>query len=372
MSRMKSRRTEPATPPRELTVELGSRSYPIHVGPGLLTDEARFAEALPGGPVLIVTNDVVAPLYLDTLVATLARRDPQILILPDGERHKNLENFTRIIDALARQGVTRDGVIVALGGGVVGDVAGFAAATYMRGIAFLPCPTTLLAQVDASVGGKTAVNHPAGKNLVGAFHQPVAVVMDTDTLATLPEREFRAGLAEVIKAALIRDAEFFGWLEENAQALMARRNDTLSSAIERACRIKADIVAADERERGERALLNLGHTFAHAIETETGYSRLLHGEAVAMGLVMAARLSCAKGLLKPQDADRIAAVLAKVGLDTAPPGDLEPERLLQRMYLDKKALAGRLRLVLLERIGHAVVRDDLHAGSVRDAMLAAG
>lgn len=353
---------------RTLTVDLGERAYPIHIGPGVLADAARLRPALPAGPLLVVSNETVAPLYLARLREGLAGRQADALVLPDGERHKTLESFRRITDRLAAGGCTRDGAVVALGGGVISDLAGFAAACYMRGIAFVACPTTLLAQVDASVGGKTGVNHPSGKNLIGAFHQPAGVFVDTDTLATLPEREFRSGLAEVVKAALICDAPFFQWLEQHADALAAREAGALAEAIERACRIKAAIVAADERECGRRALLNLGHTFAHAIETETGYGRFLHGEAVAMGLAMAAWLSVRTGLTRAS-AERLERLLERMGLATRAPGELAPERLLERMRLDKKALAGRLRLVLLEEIGHATVRDDVPDRAVLDAMV---
>lgn len=347
------------TQPFEVRIELGPAAYSVWVGQGLLGDGARLRGAVRGNQALIVSNETVAPLYLDPVRAALADLAQEALILPDGERHKNLDEWRRVHDRLIAGGFLRDACVIALGGGVVGDLAGFAAATYMRGIDFVQIPTTLLAQVDASVGGKTAVNHAAGKNLIGAFHQPRLVLADLDTLATLPEREFRAGLAEVIKYGLIRDAEFFDWLERNVAALLGRDPQALRHAVVESVRHKAAVVAADEREHGARALLNLGHTFGHALEALTDYRRYLHGEAVAIGMLLAARLSARLGTLALADPERVAALLGRAGLPLEPPPEIEPAALLERMRLDKKNRAGALRLVLLDALGAARVRDDV-------------
>ncbi len=280
-----------------LDVDLGVRSYPIHIGPGLIDDPELYRPHVSGSQVLIVTNEIVAPLYLDRVEQALRGFQLARVVLPDGEKYKNLEVWNRIMDALLENRFARDCTLVALGGGVVGDMAGFAAACYQRGVAFIQVPTTLLAQVDSSVGGKTGVNHALGKNMIGAFHQPRAVIADTDTLSTLPDRELSAGVAEVIKYGLIRDREFFYWLEANIGPLLERDTEALTFAIERSCRNKAEVVAADEREAGQRALLNLGHTFGHAIETGMGYGAWLHGEAVGTGMCMAADLSFRLGWL---------------------------------------------------------------------------
>ncbi|NBU25070.1 MAG: 3-dehydroquinate synthase [Gammaproteobacteria bacterium] len=356
------------SPTPALTVGLGDRSYPIYVGDGLLGDAALVGAVL-GGPqgarkVAVVTNDIVGPLHAPRLQSAAAAARgaaaPPLLeiVLPDGERHKTLETVSRIIDALVANRFARDDLIVALGGGVVGDMAGFAAACYQRGIGFVQLPTTLLAQVDSSVGGKTGVNHPGGKNLIGAFHQPQAVVADTATLRTLPPRELRAGLAEVVKHALICDAELFAWLEANADALLGLEPAALTHAVRRCCAIKAGIVARDERETGERALLNLGHTFGHAIETVTGYGPWLHGEAVGVGLAMAAGMSQRAGWLPAADAARLDALLARLGLRTEARGSVTPDAARAAMRLDKKVRAGRVRLVLLKGIGQAFLSDD--------------
>lgn len=342
-----------------IRVALGARTYVVHVGPGLLGDTSLLATGIGAGRVLVVTDETVAPLYLDRVEKNLGGYRPDRLVLPDGESAKTLESMARIIDRLAEGGCRRDATLVALGGGVIGDLVGFAAACYMRGIGFLQIPTTLLAQVDASVGGKTGVNHPAGKNLMGAFHQPRAVVADTTTLTTLPEREYRAGLAEVVKASMIRDDGFFEWLESTQGQLARREEPALTGAITRAVRLKADIVADDERETGARALLNLGHTFAHALETTTGYRRWLHGEAVAIGLAQASRLAVRLGRCDPVRADRVIALLGSLGLETRIPGDLEPATLIRAMRLDKKATAAGLRLVLPDDARGAVVADDV-------------
>jgi 3-dehydroquinate synthase len=340
-------------------VSLGERSYSVHVGRHLLDDSSVFSDVLGGGRVLVVTNETVAPLYLEHLENTLGARLADSLVLPDGESYKTLDTVSRIFDRLAAGHFRRDTILVALGGGVIGDLAGFAAACYMRGIAFVQVPTTLLAQADASVGGKTGVNHPSGKNLIGAFHQPRAVLADTATLDTLPDREYRAGLAEVVKAAMIADADFFDWLESNSDEVHGRHAASLIELISRAVRIKADIVAGDEREAGQRALLNLGHTFAHALETTTGYRRWLHGEAVAIGLVQATRLALRMGRCEATVPHRISSLLEGLGLPTAIPADLGAEALRAAMGLDKKAHAGGLRLILPEAVGKAVVADDV-------------
>jgi 3-dehydroquinate synthase len=336
----------------KIDVCLGARGYPIYVGEGLLNHGSLIEETLPGPDILIVTNDVVAPLYLESLRKALSHCSVRELVLPDGEQFKTLDTVSKIFDELVAAGLGRDCTVVALGGGVVGDMAGFAAACYQRGVGFVQVPTTLLAQVDSSVGGKTAVNHPAGKNLIGAFYQPVCVVADTTTLATLEEREYRAGLAEVIKYGLILDAGFFDWLEQALPALLRRETAALEKAITRSCQIKADIVARDETEQGVRALLNLGHTFGHAIEAVYGYGRWLHGEAVAAGMTMAAEFSARLGHLSASAADRLAMVLEASGLPTRPPA-LDYQRFVAALNRDKKVRAGQLRLVLLDDIGHA-------------------
>jgi 3-dehydroquinate synthase len=338
--------------PTTITVELGDRSYPIAIGAGLLGGY-DFSPYLAGRQCLVVTNETVAPLYLDRLIGSLPCRRVDSIALPDGEAHKTLESAAAVMDRLVGMRAGRDATVLALGGGVVGDVAGFAAACYMRGIDFVQVPTTLLAQVDSSVGGKTGVNHARGKNLIGAFHQPKLVLIDTDTLGSLPQRELRAGLAEVIKHGAIADAVFFAWLEKNVPALDARDPDALAFAIRRSCEIKAAVVAADEREHGTRALLNFGHTFGHAIETALGYGEWLHGEAVAAGMVMAARLSG----LDAAEVDRLRRALQAAGLPASPP-EIGPDALRAAMDLDKKATAGKLRFVLLKRIGEAFATSD--------------
>ncbi|MGH8495678.1 MAG: 3-dehydroquinate synthase [Gammaproteobacteria bacterium] len=340
-----------------LEVSLGPRSYPIHIGPGVLSRADLFTDRLRGRDVLVVTDETVAPLYLARVRTSLSAFRAADLILPPGEASKTLETASRVIDALITRGFQRDATVVALGGGVVGDIAGFAAACYQRGIAWLQVPTTLLAQVDSSVGGKTGVNHEAGKNLIGAFHQPVAVIADTDTLATLDERQFRAGLAEVVKYGIICDADFFAWLEMNLTHLLAREPQALAHTIRRSCEIKAAIVASDEREREGRALLNLGHSFGHAIEAVAGYGQWLHGEAVAAGMCMAADMSRRMQSLDDAGAGRIVALLRAAGLPTAASG-LNPAQLRTAMSLDKKQLGGRLRLVLVGAIGSAGVTSD--------------
>lgn len=346
---------------KTLTVELGSRSYPIHIGQQLLGNAELLTRHIRGRQVMVVTNDTIAPLYLENVRQQLADFQTASVILPDGEQYKNLDTLNTIFTALLKQRFNRDCTLVALGGGVVGDITGFAAASYQRGVAFLQIPTTLLAQVDSSVGGKTGVNHPLGKNMIGAFHQPGCVVIDTDTLDTLDDRQLSAGLAEVIKYGLIRDAGFFEWLEANMAALRVRDKQALSHAIEHSCSIKAEIVAADERESGQRALLNLGHTFGHAIETGTGYGNWLHGEAVATGMLMAADLSARHGWLPADVVQRTKHLLQLAGLPTSPPAEMNEAQFMEFMAIDKKVVEGELRLVLLKAIGDAIVTGDFKA-----------
>jgi 3-dehydroquinate synthase len=336
-----------------LRVALGERSYPIHIGRDLLGREDLYAP-LAGRAVAVVTNGVVAPLYLQRVRAAIERAGAQAaeVVLEDGEQAKRWENVDRICGELLASRVGRDGLVVALGGGVIGDLAGFAAAVYQRGIDLLQVPTTLLAQVDSSVGGKTAINHARGKNMIGAFHQPVGVLSDVATLDTLPDRELRAGLAEVIKHAAALDGAFFGWLELNVPRLLQRDGDALAYAIRRCCELKAEVVAADEREAGRRALLNFGHTFGHAIELAAGYGSWLHGEAVAAGMVMGAELSRRMGLVPGQDVERLRELIRQAGLPVTGPA-IPPERLLSLMATDKKAAQGQVRFVLLESLGRA-------------------
>jgi len=325
--------------------------------------------AIPARDVLLVTNTTVGPLYSDRLAAALAPRRCIEVELPDGETHKTLANVSRILDVLVANRLGRDACVVALGGGVVGDMAGFAAACYQRGIAFVQVPTTLLSQVDSSVGGKTGVNHPGGKNLIGAFHQPAAVFADTETLNTLPDRELRAGLAEVIKYGLIVDREFFDWLEAHAADLLARDPDALTHAIKRSCQIKADIVARDEREQGDRALLNLGHTFGHAIESATNYSSWLHGEAVGAGMLLAADMSKRLGWMSSTDVERVEGILRRFGLPVDV-STVSAGTLAEKMKIDKKVAAGRVRLVLLKAIGKSVVTGEYADAALRETLQA--
>ena len=341
---------------RTLNVDLADRSYPIHIGTGLLGRGDLIAAHLPQKRAVVVTNETVAPLYLDTLSRALQGSGVAVvpIVIADGEAHKSWQTLNAIFDALLENRCERRTTIVALGGGVVGDLAGFAAAVYQRGVPFVQIPTTLLAQVDSAVGGKTAINHPLGKNMVGAFYQPRVVLADTDTLRTLPERELAAGLAEVIKYGLIRDRAFFDWLETNMDALLAKDPMALAHAIEQSCRNKAEIVGLDERETGVRALLNFGHTFGHAIEAGTGFGTWLHGEAVAAGMVLAARLSQRMGRLGAEEVDRTVKLLARAGLPVEAP-DLGLARYLDLMGHDKKVEGGRLKFILLEDIGSAFV-----------------
>ena len=350
-----------------LTVNLSERSYPILIGAGLLSSPTVLAGHIPAGDVLLISNTVVAPLYAERVKRALPGRRLIEVILPDGEAHKTLGSASRVFDVLIANRFGRDGVIVALGGGVIGDLAGFAAACYQRGIGFVQLPSTLLADVDSSVGGKTAVNHPGGKNLIGAFHQPRAVLIDTDLLATLPLRELRAGLAEVIKYGLIWDRAFFAWIEANIETLLARDSAALTHLIHRSCQIKAEIVSRDEREQGERALLNFGHTFGHAIEVATGYTQWLHGEAVGMGMVLAADLSQRLGQLEASDLRRLVALLERAGLPVTAPR-IGADKAFDYMRIDKKVKSGRVRLVLLRGIGAAQLSGDYSDAALQSTL----
>lgn len=352
-----------------LKVELGDRSYSIYIGTGLLDQEVLIGSAFKSRKAVVVTNETVAPLYLERMLATLSRADIEAfpVILPDGERFKHWETLNQVFDALLATRCERSTTLVALGGGVIGDMGGFAAACYQRGMPFIQVPTTLLSQVDSSVGGKTAINHPLGKNMIGAFYQPKLVLADISTLNTLPDRELKAGLAEVIKYGLIRDLPFFEWLESNIDALLARNPDALIEAVRRSCANKAEVVAADERESGDRALLNLGHTFGHAIETGLGYGEWLHGEAVAAGTLIAAELSCQLGWFDRGSLQRIESLFIQVGLPVKAPA-MSIERYLELMSHDKKVEDGRLRLVLLTAIGRSVVSDAANAAQIGAAI----
>ena len=341
-----------------LKVELGERSYPIYIGEGLLGQPQLLAPHIAGRQVAVISNVTVAPLYLERLTASLGAYSVLPVVLPDGEAFKNWETLQTIFDALLTARLDRRATVIALGGGVIGDMAGFAAACYQRGVDFIQVPTTLLSQVDSSVGGKTGINHPLGKNMVGAFYQPNAVLIDTTTLASLPARELSAGLAEVIKYGFICDEPFLGWLDEHMDALRAVDSQALTLAIRRSCEAKARVVGADERETGVRATLNLGHTFGHAIETHMGYGVWLHGEAVGAGTAMALEMSMRLGWISQAERDRGIRLLKRAGLPVVPPAEMTPADFLEHMAIDKKVLDGRLRLVLLRQIGEAVVTDD--------------
>jgi len=351
-----------------LQVSLAERTYPILIGQSLLSEEGVLARQLAARDLLLVSNTTVAPLYAERVRASLPDRRIVDVRLPDGEQYKTLDYVSRVLDVLVANRFGRDAVVLALGGGVVGDLAGFAAACYQRGIAFAQLPTTLLAQVDSSVGGKTGVNHPGGKNLIGAFHQPCAVIADTTTLRTLPLRELRAGLAEVVKYGLVFDLSFLDWIEANVDGLLRLDDAVLAHAIYRSCQLKAEIVRRDEREAGDRALLNLGHTFGHAIETATGYTEWLHGEAVAAGMLIAADMSSRLGLLPVADVERVRDLLRRIGLPVdAPRFGAGPA--MDHMRVDKKVQSGRIRLVLLEKLGKARLMadypDDVLASTLR-------
>ncbi|EAR5800116.1 3-dehydroquinate synthase [Salmonella enterica] len=341
-----------------ITVTLGERSYPITIAAGLFNEPASFLPLKSGDQVMLVTNETLAPLYLDKVRGVLQRAGVNVdsVILPDGERYKSLTVLDTVFTALLKKPHGRDTTLVALGGGVIGDLTGFAAASYQRGVRFIQVPTTLLSQVDSSVGGKTAVNHPLGKNMIGAFYQPASVVVDLDCLKTLPARELASGLAEVIKYGIILDADFFTWLEGNLDALLRLDGPAMAYCIRRCCELKAEVVAADEREAGLRALLNLGHTFGHAIEAEMGYGNWLHGEAVAAGMVMAACTSERLGQFSSADTRRIIALLRRAGLPVNGPREMSAQAYLPHMLRDKKVLAGELRLVLPLAIGKSEVR----------------
>jgi 3-dehydroquinate synthase len=352
-----------------LNVDLGERGYPILIGRGLIEDAQALERHIPARDIVLVSNVTVAPLYAKKLARSLASKRIVEIDLPDGEQHKTLSTVSRILDVMVANRLGRDCAVIALGGGVVGDMAGFAAASYQRGVAYVQIPTTLLAQVDSSVGGKTGVNHPGGKNLIGAFHQPIVVIADTSTLDTLPPRELRAGLAEVIKYGLIRDSAFFDWLELNLDRLLNRDADALAHAIARSCEIKAEIVGRDEREQGERALLNLGHTFGHAIESATGYKTWLHGEAVGAGMLMAAAMSRECGEMRPEDVDRLRKMLEKTGLPITAK-EVSIDTALENMQIDKKVKSGRIRLVLLRGIGTSYVTADYPDTALRRTLAA--
>ena len=354
-----------------VSVALGARAYPIHVGQRLLGRSDLLLPYLRQPKVAIVSNTTVAPLYLQRFAKPLrdAGVDVVEIVLPDGERFKNWQTLNSIFDVLLERGCERSTTLIALGGGVIGDMTGFAAACYQRGMPFIQVPTTLLSQVDSSVGGKTAINHPLGKNMIGAFYQPAIVLADTDALDTLPDRELRAGLAEVIKYGLIRDLPFLAWLEANLERLLAREPQSLAYAVCRSCENKAEVVVADEHENGERALLNIGHTFGHAIETGMGYGEWLHGEAVAAGTMMAAELSRLLGWIDDADIARVEALFARAGLPVFGPA-MDVERYLELMQHDKKVQNGRLRLVLFSAIGRAVVSDGAAPAQIAAAITA--
>lgn len=352
-----------------LNVALAERSYPIHIGSGLLNDTQLLLQHLKQKHVAIVTNTTVAPLYLEKISKPLRDAGVQVveIILPDGEQYKNSDTLNTIYDALINARCERNTTLIALGGGVIGDLTGYAAATYLRGVPFIQIPTTLLSQVDSSVGGKTGINHPQGKNMIGAFYQPQLVLIDIDTLQTLPQRELSAGVAEVIKYGLIRDVKFFEWLEINMPKLMALDEATVSEAVYRSCQNKAEVVAADEKEAGERALLNLGHTFGHAIENAMGYGVWLHGEAVAVGTIMAAELSLQMGWLQTEDVQRIKTIFANAKLPQTPPA-LGVETYLDLMGLDKKVQDGKIRLILQQGIGKAVITSDYDSKALQSTL----
>lgn len=351
-----------------VNVDLGERSYPIYIGSGLLENRELFSTHIPGKHVLIITNPTVAGFYLQTVENSLSSYNYNTLLLPDGEKFKTLDTLNLIFTELLKKQYGRKSTLIALGGGVIGDITGFSAACYQRGISFIQIPTTLLAQVDSSVGGKTAVNHALGKNMIGAFHQPLCVIADTAVLSTLPERELSAGLAEIIKYGLITDKKFFHWLQKNISKLMARDPETLAYAIECSCLNKASIVETDEKESGLRALLNLGHTFGHAIETYLEYEGWLHGEAVAAGIAIAAQLSHLHGWISQIDVTNINQLLHAADLPTRPPKGMSADVFLELMQRDKKVIEGKLRLILLKQIGEAIICDDTDPALLRQCL----
>ncbi|MFB9998152.1 3-dehydroquinate synthase [Providencia rustigianii] len=351
----------------KVTVTLDERSYPINIAPGLYQQQDAFWSLTAGQRAMIVTNETLAPLYLNKIQHVLEASGVKVdsIILPDGEQYKSLFIMNDVFTALLEKHHNRDTTLIALGGGVIGDLTGFAAASYQRGVRFIQVPTTLLSQVDSSVGGKTAVNHPLGKNMIGAFYQPASVIVDLDCLKTLPKRELSSGLAEVIKYGIILDGEFFSWLENNIEALMALDNQTMAYCIRRCCELKAQVVAADEKETsGLRALLNLGHTFGHAIEAEMGYGVWLHGEAVAAGMVMAAKTAELMGRFTPEQTQRVIALLKRADLPVTGPEKMQPDDYLPHMMRDKKVMGGKLHLILPTTIGHAEMRSDVDAPTV--------
>lgn len=355
-----------------LSVDLGDRSYPIYIGHGLLRNSDLYTPYIKGRQVLIVSNETIAPLYLEDVKSALADYQVDTVVLPDGEKYKDLNTLNLIFDELLERRHNRTTTLIALGGGVVGDMTGFAAAAYQRGVNFIQVPTTLLSQVDSSVGGKTGVNHPLGKNMIGAFHQPQCVIADTDTLQTLPSSEMAAGMAEVIKYGLITDAEFYEWLQSNVTSLMAGDAKFLADAIYRSCSNKAKVVAKDEREGGIRAILNLGHTFGHAIESHQGYGNWLHGEAVGAGMIMAADLSQRLGYLQTQDVEHLSQLLKAASLPVEGPADMTCEDYISRMAVDKKVLDGALRLVLLKEIGDAYITSEVPRQLLNETLIAYG
>lgn len=351
-----------------IKVDLGERGYSIYIGNSILSDKKIFNQYITSKQILVVTNEKIAPLYLKVIEKHLAKFDYEVLILPDGEAYKSLDSLNQIITQLLKRKFSRTCMLIALGGGVIGDLTGFAAACYQRGVKFIQIPTTLLAQVDSAVGGKTAVNHPLGKNMIGAFHQPHTVFSDTSVLATLSDREFAAGLAEIIKYGLIRDEKFFYWLEENINSLIERDNQVLAYAIERSCINKAEVVAEDERETGYRAILNLGHTFGHAIETALSYKEWLHGEAVGCGMLMAADLSKRLGFFEQSEFERIQSLLVRAALPTKVHHDVEFNQMFENMKVDKKSKDGILHLVLLKNIGEAFVISDYSEKALKETI----
>jgi len=353
---------------KTLHVSLADRSYPIYIGEGLLAQQELLEKHIKGTEVLIVTNTTIAPLYLEKVLHSLSAYRCESVILPDGEEFKNLDVLNQIFDTLLESKFSRKVTLIALGGGVIGDMTGFAAASYQRGVPFIQIPTTLLSQVDSSVGGKTAVNHALGKNMIGAFYQPQCVLADTLTLNTLDDRQLSSGMAEVIKYGLINDADFFTWLENNMPALLARDQAALAEAIERSCQDKAELVAQDELEQGVRALLNLGHTFGHAIETGMGYGNFLHGEGVAVGMLMAADLSCRMGWMTVEQVERTKQLLIAAKLPTTVPEGMSAEQFMSLMSVDKKVQDGQIRLILLKGIGQAVISDDYSKACLADTL----
>lgn len=343
----------------QLTVNLGERSYPILIGDSVFSDSQIISDYITTPKVIIISNDIVAPLYLEKLQNSLSELDCSSYILPDGEQFKTLASFESIMSFLLESHASRDTTLIALGGGVVGDITGFAAACFQRGIPFIQVPTTLLSQVDSSVGGKTAVNHPLGKNMIGAFYQPKAVFIDTQSLTTLPLKEFSAGMAEVIKYGIIYDSDFFTWLESNQQGILQQQNEILTYMIKRCCEIKAEVVSKDERESGIRALLNLGHTFGHAIEAEMGYGNWLHGEAVSAGIVLACKVAVLKGWITPQELERIRQLLMRFSLPIECPSQMNMACFVKHMKHDKKVADGKIRFIIPTAIGEAVVTDDI-------------